>query len=94
MKDEIKHIAKLSRLGMSDKQVEKFSGQIKDILDYVGLLGEVTVTDVPPTSQVTGLVNVTREDKVKRFCTKDEVLSCTELPVVNDQIKVKSVIKN
>lgn len=94
MKDEIRHIAKLSRLGVTDQQVEKFGGQLGDILEYVGLLKEVDVENVAPTSQVTGLMNVTRKDEVKRFCSKDEILSCTELPVEYDQIKVKSVIKN
>lgn len=94
MKDEIKHIAKLSRLGITDQQVDKFGGQIKDIVDYVGLLSEVDVEGVPLTSQVTGLTNVSRKDEVKPFCSKEEILGCTELPVENDQIKVKSVIKN
>lgn len=90
--EQIKHIAKLARLGVSDVEAEKFSKQLSSILGYVELLNEVDVTDVLPTSQVTGLQNVMREDTVKPFCTKEELLGCTELPVQLDQIKVKPVM--
>jgi aspartyl-tRNA(Asn)/glutamyl-tRNA(Gln) amidotransferase subunit C len=89
---QIKHIAKLARLGISEIEAEKFSKQLSSILGYVDLLNEVDVKDVEPTSQVTGLQNVMREDAVKPFCTKEELLACTELPVQLDQIKVKPVI--
>lgn len=91
-KDEVKDIAKLARLGLDEAQVEKFSKQLSDILEYVELLNEVDTENVPPTSQVTGLMNVTRKDEVEVVCTKDELLACTELPLERGQIKVKPVI--
>lgn len=92
--DQVKHIAKLARIGIDDLQAEKFSRQLSSILEYVELLNEVNVDGVEPTSQVTGLKNVLREDEVKQFCTREDLLSCTELPVENDMIKVKQAIKN
>jgi aspartyl-tRNA(Asn)/glutamyl-tRNA(Gln) amidotransferase subunit C len=92
--EQVKHIAKLARLGLRDEQVNKFAKQLSDILAYVEMLNEVKTDDVEPTSQVTGLENVTRNDKVIRFCDKEELLACTELPVEKGQIKVKSVITN
>jgi aspartyl-tRNA(Asn)/glutamyl-tRNA(Gln) amidotransferase subunit C len=93
-KEEVYHIAKLARLGLTDEEADKFGGQINNILEYVNLLQEVSVEGVEPTSQVTGLENVTRKDEVKRFSNKEELLSCTPLPIAEGQIKVKSVIKN
>ncbi len=90
--DQVKHIAKLARLGLKNDEAEKFAGQLNSILDYIGILNEVDTDKVEPTAQVTGLQNVTRNDEVKRFCTKEELLACTELPVEKGQIKVKSVI--
>lgn len=90
--EQIKHIAKLARLGVTDVEAEKFSKQLSSILGYVDLLNEVDVENVLPTSQVTGLQNVMREDIVKPFGTKEELLGCTELPVELDQIKVKPVM--
>lgn len=90
--EQVKHIAKLARLGLTDAEVEKFSKQLSGILDYVAVLNEVDAKDVPLTSQVTGLKNVTRKDENKEWVTREELLSTTELPVQADQIKVKPVI--
>jgi aspartyl-tRNA(Asn)/glutamyl-tRNA(Gln) amidotransferase subunit C len=90
--EEIKHIAKLARLGISRDEVLKFSKQLSNILNYVDQLKKVDTKNVEPTSQVTGLKNVSRKDKVDSFCDKYELLSCTELPLERGQIKVKSVI--
>lgn len=90
--EQVKHIAKLARLGLKDDDVEKFAKQLSSIMEYVEKLNEVDVKDVQPTSQVTGLENVMREDVESRFSTREELLKSTELPVQNDQIQVKSVI--
>lgn len=93
-KDQVRHIAKLARLGLKEEEVGKFATQLSSILEYVAMLNEVKADGVEKTSQVTGLQNVTRKDKVERFCTKEELLACTELPIEQDQIKVKPVIVN
>ncbi len=91
---QIQHIAKLARLGLKKGEDEKFSKQISAILEYVDMLQEVDTDKVEPTSQVTGLENVTRKDAVERFSTKEELLACTELPVERDQIRVQPVINS
>jgi aspartyl-tRNA(Asn)/glutamyl-tRNA(Gln) amidotransferase subunit C len=89
--DQVRHVAKLARLNLKDEEVEKFAGQLSNIFDYVDLLNEVDVDGVEPTSQVTGLENVTRPDEVVQFCDPKDLLACSPLPIENDQIKVKSV---
>jgi aspartyl-tRNA(Asn)/glutamyl-tRNA(Gln) amidotransferase subunit C len=90
--EEILHIAALARLGLKEGEAERFSRQLNDILRYVEQLKEVDTSDVESTSQVTGLENVSRKDEVERVCEKKELLDCSELPVVRDQIRVKPVI--
>lgn len=90
--EQVKHIAKLARLGLLDADVEKFAKQLSSIMEYVEKLNEVDVKDVAPTSQVTGLENVMREDVEERFSNREDLLKATELPVQNDQIQVKSVL--
>lgn len=90
--DQVKHIAKLARLALKHGEAEKFARQLNSIFEYVAVLNEVGTDNVEPTAQVTGLRSVTRKDEVKRFCTKDELLACTELPVEKGQIRVKPVI--
>ena len=63
-KSDILHIAKLANLTLSEKEVEKYLGQLSDILSYFEKLNEVDTTKIPETSQVTGLINVAREDVI------------------------------
>lgn len=90
--DQVKHIAQLARLGLQDNETGKFAQQLVSIFEYIHVLDEVNTDNVEPTSQVTRLENVMRKDGVRRFSTKDELLTCTELPVEKGQIKVKPVI--
>jgi aspartyl-tRNA(Asn)/glutamyl-tRNA(Gln) amidotransferase subunit C len=90
--DQVRHIAKLARLGLKDEEVEKFSKQLSDILGHMEMLNEVDTEKTEPTSQVTGLLNVSREDIEERFCAKEELLACTKLPLEKEQIRVKPVI--
>ncbi|HLB60726.1 MAG TPA: Asp-tRNA(Asn)/Glu-tRNA(Gln) amidotransferase subunit GatC [Patescibacteria group bacterium] len=62
---DTKKIAKLANLQLSPEELEKFSAQLSAILEYVEKLKNIDTSNVPETSQVTGLVNVTRNDEVK-----------------------------
>ncbi|MBI2036376.1 Asp-tRNA(Asn)/Glu-tRNA(Gln) amidotransferase subunit GatC [Candidatus Microgenomates bacterium] len=74
MKIDVGHAAKLANLPLSEEEKRKFGKQLSSILDYVNKLGEVDTKDVEPTSQVTGLENVTREDVVTPSLPQEEVL--------------------
>lgn len=89
---QVRHIAKLARLGLQEADIEKFSKQLSNIFAYIEKLNEVDTSSVAPTAQVTGLNNVMREDKEERFCDREELLACSELEKEKDQIKVRSAI--
>lgn len=75
--DEVRHVADLAKLKLSDEDINKFQKQILEIVEFVGKVSEVNTENVEPTSQVTGLENVLREDEVKPSLTQEEVLSNT-----------------
>jgi len=91
--EEVKHLAELARLNLSENEVKKYSKELSSILDYVSLLEEVDTKDVKPTFQVTGLENVTRKDEVRKVCDRDAALLNTPLQVSRDQIKVPPVFE-
>jgi aspartyl-tRNA(Asn)/glutamyl-tRNA(Gln) amidotransferase subunit C len=93
-KEQARHIAKLARLGLKDDGIDLFAKQLSEILTYVEKLDVVDTSNVIPTSQTTDLKNVMREDKVEAFPGREELLACSELPVIEKQIKVKPVISN
>jgi len=64
-KEEVDHIAKLSRLDLSAEEEERFSEQLSSILGYVDQLSEIKTEDVEPTSNITGLSNIYRDDEVE-----------------------------
>lgn len=89
--DDVRHIAKLCRLNLSDDEVEKFAGELSSILGFVDKLQEVDTKDVEPTPQATGLTNVFREDEVTEDGpTTKELLDCSPLTIIDNQIQTPS----
>lgn len=92
--DQIRHIAKLARIRLTDKEVKKFSKQLSGVLDYMDILNEVDTRNVLETSQVTGLKNVMEEDTVlPAQSSREELLRCSELSVDDNQVRVMRAIK-
>lgn len=92
-KDHILHIARLARLKLTDEEIDKYTGQLSQVLDYMNILNEVDTSNVQPTYQVTGLESVMEQDSIKTPLTsKDELLGCSRLPVEAEQIRVRPVI--
>src|ERR687893_18744 len=61
-KEEVRHVANLARLGLTDDEVEKMSGQLGAILESIDQIGELDLADVPPTANALNLTNVLRPD--------------------------------
>lgn len=68
--EEVEYIAELARIELTEGEKRKFSSELSDVLGYVKQLGEVNTKNIEPVSQVTGLVNVLRDD-VAESCDED-----------------------
>ena len=73
-KDTVKYTAHLARLELEPAQLEKLSGQLKDILGFIDSLSELDVSNVEPTSHILPINNVLREDVLKESLTLEKVL--------------------
>ena len=93
-KKEVKHVADLSNLVLTEAEIAKFTPQLDKIIEFVGTLDEVDTKNVEPTSQTTGLKNVLRDDITKsdESLTQAEALSNTE--DYNGYFKVSSILEN
>jgi len=90
-RDEVKHIAGLARIGLDAKEVGKFSHDLSAVLDWIDQLKEVDVAGVEPTAHITGLDDVTREDKAHKFLDSEKIIEL--FPEKKDKYdKVKSVL--
>ncbi len=92
-KEEIQHIATLARIGVSEKDVEKYQHDLSEILDYFKKLDELDVEGVEPIGHITGMKNNFRNDKNFDFGSfgKDAIMG--NVPEKKEKyIKVKSVL--
>ncbi len=89
---EVRHIAKLARLQLSDEEVTKFATELTSILSYIDTLREVDTAGIEPTAQVTGAVHRLREDALRAgpLADPDALLSTSPLPIVDHQIQTPS----
>lgn len=90
--DDVRKVALLARLRLSDEELAKMQHQLSDILDFMQVLQEVDVTDVPVTAQVTDVVNIVRPDDVRPSLPVEEALANAPQSE-NGYFKVKPVFE-
>jgi aspartyl-tRNA(Asn)/glutamyl-tRNA(Gln) amidotransferase subunit C len=74
-KDEVLHVARLARLALTDDEIERLTEELGAILDAVGVVAELDLADVPPTSHPLDLVNVWDDDEPRPSLALDEVFA-------------------
>lgn len=89
---DISHVAKLANLTLSKDEEEKLGRQLEETLEYVNQLEKIDTKGAEPTSQVTGLENVTREDEVTPSLSQEEALTNTKSKY-NGLFKVKAILE-
>lgn len=77
-KEQVKHIAKLARLSLSKREIEKFRRDLSSILGYVEKLNKVDLENVEPTFHALKIENVFREDKeeIENPKTIQKLIAC------------------
>ena len=91
-KAEVLSLARLARLRLTPQEVDRYLVEMNSILDYVELLNSADTYELKPTSQVTGLVNVYREDEIKQLQASPEDLMDLVPERESNYIKVKRMI--
>jgi len=74
-RDEVRHLADLARIDLSDAELDHLAPQLDVILESVKSISAVAADDVPPTSHALPLTNVFREDVATPSLTAEEALS-------------------
>ncbi|MBI2007621.1 Asp-tRNA(Asn)/Glu-tRNA(Gln) amidotransferase subunit GatC [Candidatus Saccharibacteria bacterium] len=92
-RDQVLKLAHLSRLKLSDEEIERFSQELSEILTYVEMLDKANTQGLEPTYQVTGLKNVMRDDEVIDYQAKPQNLLAGAPAIEKNQFKVKRVIE-
>jgi len=74
-REEVLHIARLARLGLTESEIDRFGEQLSNILENFEVLQQVDTTDVPPTAQSIPLQNVTKGDEVTASLPPSQILA-------------------
>lgn len=74
-RQEVLHVAKLARVGVSESDIAKFQAQLSQILDYFQDLQKLDTASVPPTAHVLPLQTVMREDEIAPSFPPEEILA-------------------
>ena len=73
-KDEIKHIANLSSLNLTEKEIEKYAKEVSEILEYAETVNNVDTSMVKETIGANTNYNVFRKDEIKQSVSKEDLL--------------------
>jgi len=90
--EQVRHVAHLARLAVTDEEVERFTAQLDSIIEFAEQLNELDTENVKPTAHVLDMKNVLREDKSAPGLPREEVLKNAP-DHENGQIKVPSIIE-
>ncbi len=77
---DVRAVARLARLALSDDEVERYGGQLADLLQHVDHLKELDTSAVAATAQVIESRNVSRDDVVRPCLPRDVVLAGAPQP--------------
>jgi aspartyl-tRNA(Asn)/glutamyl-tRNA(Gln) amidotransferase subunit C len=91
-KDQVKHVAHLARLAVTDEEAEMLTEQLDKIIGFAEELNELDTDNVEPTTHVLELKNVLREDEVRNSVSVDEAMK--NAPAQKDgQFKVPNILE-
>lgn len=91
-KEEVKHVAHLARLAITEEDAEKFAEQLAAITKFADELNELDTTNVIPTTHVLPLVNVLREDKSIPGLDREKMMKNVKYQEAG-QVKVPTIIE-
>ena len=79
-REEVLHIARLARVGLSEDDVARFQEQLSEILDHFDILRQIDTESVPATSHTLDMQNVTSPDEVRDSFERQEILANAPIP--------------
>ena len=92
-KEEVKHIANLAHLGLTEKELESMQKNFSSILDYIETLKEADVSNIEKSFSERGLKNIIREDVQKDFPEEDKNKLIDLFPETeNNYLKTKKIL--
>ena len=90
--DEVRHVAELAKLELSDEEINQYAMQLSAILDYAEQIQGVDTSSVPPTPYVLPLYNVMRDDNLG-ICLPNEAAVANAADAKDGYFRVRAVFE-
>tara|TARA_Y100000310_G_scaffold344036_2_gene454699 strand:- start:4013 stop:4303 length:291 start_codon:yes stop_codon:yes gene_type:complete len=90
--DEVRHLSALTRVGVTDAEIELMRDQMSNILENISVLNQVDTEGVEPTGHSVDVVSVMRDDEVSPSSTVEEVMANAPNRE-DDHIRVRAVLE-
>jgi len=74
-REDVRHVAKLARIGLAEDELDRYLGDLRGILDHIGKIAELDLSDVPPTSHPLDVENVMGEDVPRPSWPREQMLA-------------------
>ena len=91
-KIDVRYVANLARIKLSDEEVETFQGQLEQIVEYVEKIGSLDVSDIEPTSHAHPVQNVFRKDVVTESLARADVMANAP-EQTDEQFRVPKIVE-
>jgi len=91
-KIDVRYVANLARIELSDDEVKTFQNQLEDVVGYIEKIGELDVDGIEPTSHTHPVMNVFRKDELKASLEREDVLANAP-EEVDSQFKVPKILE-
>ncbi len=92
-KDEVRDVALLARIGITDEEADLYQKDLSSVFGYFDKLQEVDTKNVEEIGHITGVTNVYRDDKVQEMSDEGKKMIMKSIPEEREgYIKVKSVL--
>src|SRR3954447_3740494 len=79
-RDDVRHVAKLARIGLDDDELDRYLRELDGILEHIGRIAELDLADVPPTSHPLDLANVLGDDVPRPPWPREQLLALAPDP--------------
>jgi aspartyl-tRNA(Asn)/glutamyl-tRNA(Gln) amidotransferase subunit C len=89
-RDDVVHVARLARLELSDEEIDRFTAQLRTVLEHAADVAALDLSHLPPSSHPIVLENVLRPDEPRPGLDRDEVLAGAPA-VENHQFRVPRI---
>jgi aspartyl-tRNA(Asn)/glutamyl-tRNA(Gln) amidotransferase subunit C len=74
-RDQVRYVARLARLELSDEEVDRLAGELAGVLAHIAAIAELDLDGVPPTSHVVAVENALRPDEPRPCLPRERILA-------------------